>query len=348
MRELLKVNLNNLMPTADELKESRMQLQQMNEKQRSSKEAGLRAYMKLNPDGESDKSRGQCREEVLLKFMVVQQRTKDATSKNLNEKTISKSLEKIHDMEWMSKEQGQGKYGTQKFQHWLDSTLLPERGDRLTGCKDEWVIEYACPNEIQRFTESDIKAFKQRVEADMAKDDATAMDELMNKSTAEEMAAPTAEPSKPVEPTLSPVERHARELERAIESLKSNMKQTMAKYTNIELTCELQVSAAEAKLNEPGEKKIANYVRELIKDIKATCKKIKKLKKCLTIALTAASRNEEIDDAVLPEVLANMRIIDDEVATNDELASQFGCQVELKGKGKSGGGPAKKKRRKEE
>jgi hypothetical protein len=56
--------------------------------------------------------------------------------------------------------------------------------------------------------------------------------------------------------------------------------------------------------------------------------------------VTCSDREEEINDTEVPILLTTMDALDKEIETNDELAAQFGCAVEMKG------GAVQKRRRK--
>jgi hypothetical protein len=275
---LLKLNLTGMQPTEEEVNAAKKELMLLSEKQKSAKNAGLRAYFKANPDPTGSATRGTAREHVLLKFMVVQARATGSNAGQESSKQTSTNREKIHDLEWMSEEQMDGKYGLHKATHWRATALLPERGDRISGTKARYLTEFACPNDIERMTEGDLRAFKQRVETELAADDVAFYDEHIATPEAGAASSGSGAPTTgavPIVPTLTPEEDKAKKLEAAVESLKANLKPTIAKYTNADVLSDLQISAAEAKIKDPKEASKKAYIQELVKDLNATKKKIK-------------------------------------------------------------------------
>ena len=57
--------------------------------------------------------------------------------------------------------------GHHKAAHWRNSQLLPSRGDRVTGSKDRYHLEYGCPEDWEQYSEEELRELKTRVEAEL-------------------------------------------------------------------------------------------------------------------------------------------------------------------------------------
>ena len=47
--------------------------------------------------------------------------------------------------------------GHHKAAHWRNSALLPSRGDRVTGSKDRYHLEYGCPEDWEQYSEEELR-----------------------------------------------------------------------------------------------------------------------------------------------------------------------------------------------
>ena len=63
--------------------------------------------------------------------------------------------------------QKMGAYGTNKGTNWIHSGKLPTRADRVTGSMDRYDIEYGIPDDVEMYSEIDIKKLKQSVEMEL-------------------------------------------------------------------------------------------------------------------------------------------------------------------------------------
>ena len=49
--------------------------------------------------------------------------------------------------------------------------MLPDRGDRLTGCRDRYNIEFASPEDMEDITDGELRTLKIETENDVDEED---------------------------------------------------------------------------------------------------------------------------------------------------------------------------------
>jgi hypothetical protein len=173
---LLKLNLNEVKPTEEELKQAREILAASTKEQKKSRTNSMLSWLKSNPCPEAVGSRDEERAQWLEKFVVVQIQSKNKTSGTVQQ--ISGAKAKYTDFHWWSKETMQKNLGENKSQIWIDSNLLKNRPCVLTGLDTEWVREYRIPEGWERMSSEDLTQWVLKSEGQANEQDAKIMQEV--------------------------------------------------------------------------------------------------------------------------------------------------------------------------
>ena len=342
MRSLPGMDLAKLMPSPEQLAKARDDLKALTPKQRESRGASLRAYCKKNP---LSKSVGRMDTEervgLLEKFQVMLNDFKDSQSTQTTDREVINRHAIKHRLIWESEEMLLKSVGDIKGTGWIESKLLPERPDKVTKRKDRYYVEYGRVEDIETWTDEDLRALKHRVEAELAAEDILQMNQLMM-SNSREPGIPASsckgdENGGAVTPTVvtkSPEELASEQMAKAITTLKADVSFHIKKYQDQALRGTLIRTKAEAvakATQKPKEKKRAN---DLIEDLKSQEKKLKRAHKLFTRMLS-----EEAADEEMPALIKFMWDLDIEIADNMEWAAKIECNVETTS------GPSAKKRK---
>ena len=181
-KALSKQKLTEIIPTEEELAEAKRDIANLTDKEKNSKKACLKHFLKSFKGDHEDVPK----EELLQLFHTHQSRCKTAQKKQSSEKALSVKRSIVHKLRWMSKEQMQRKFGDRKAEHWLNSRLLPTRPDRVTKDWGEWVEEHGCPEDIELYSESELRQMKQEVEAELSQEDAEYFPSLQKRMNGQE------------------------------------------------------------------------------------------------------------------------------------------------------------------
>ena len=153
----LAAKLSTLVPTEEELKAARMLLNDADAKKKASIKAGMKHYLKNNPDDSiktiQDKHR------FLNNFLVVQARSKEATNSSGIGFEMTTQKRKGLDIRWLAKEMMDATVGKMKGDHWRNSGLLKPRPDMLTGSTHEDLVEWPVPAEWESMAEQELQKF---------------------------------------------------------------------------------------------------------------------------------------------------------------------------------------------
>ena len=122
--KLPALRLTSLKPTDQEIADAKAILDKASEKDRKSRMSSMVSFLKANPDPQATSSRGEVRQEFLMKFMVHQLRSKDAAKRITTGHTVSRTEAAGCLFTWMSKETMDKKPGEFKAKHWRESGKL--------------------------------------------------------------------------------------------------------------------------------------------------------------------------------------------------------------------------------
>ena len=126
-------SLDLVVPTKAELDAAKKLLLASNDKQKKSKMQSMVHYLKANPDDAAAISRGDARQQYLVKFLVHQMRTKGTTKTASNERVLSSSDSSMSDLHWLAAEKMDDAVGKKKGEAWRKSGKLRSRPDPVDG-----------------------------------------------------------------------------------------------------------------------------------------------------------------------------------------------------------------------
>ena len=131
----LSSGLADLEPTEKELELARSILQATDAKGKRAKMGSMVGFCKRHPELDDSSaalaSRGESRQDYLLKYMVYVARQNETTT-TTTEEAVHADAE-FEDFEWLCEEQIKDRYGAAKCALWVDSKKLEVRPDRVTG-----------------------------------------------------------------------------------------------------------------------------------------------------------------------------------------------------------------------
>ena len=177
-------NVKAIVPTADELDKARAKREAMTGEQKRAVKASVRHFFGLNAEENEKLADGAVDDATIDKWLTWLDRCDDSSKTVESERTFKKGSQKFTDLSWYSKETPK-EFGEHRAAYWLSTGLLPERGDRITGKRGQWITEYGVPNDWQRLTEEDWRNLKKKTEFELNKDNAeeeTATFEAMGKA----------------------------------------------------------------------------------------------------------------------------------------------------------------------
>ena len=348
MRELPKLDLMKLQPTADQLARAREDLRALAPKAKHAKDGSLRAYMKKNPinDGNGGKLTLAERLAITENFQVMLNDFKDSNSSTENTRSILNSHKVVHKLIWESEEKLLISVGQIKGRGWIDGDFLPMRPDKVTKSMERYYVEFGRVADIEVWTDEDLRALKHKVEAELNGDDIKVMDGLMMNNTVGVPAAAAPEASFASDGLAGPSagsgvktsqELAEEQMASSIESLKADVPYYIKKYQDQELQDTLISTKAKSVMKASVKPKEKKRCQDLIDDLVLQNKRIQKLLKLLTRMIT-----DPPEPSQLPKVVQLMSDLNTEISDNLEWAAKNDLLVESG----NGAAPSKKKKRK--
>ena len=185
-------SLSSVAFTEEEIKEAKETLKQMNPKETTSRMASMVYFMKQVSDETGQASRGDLRQEYLVKFVAHQMKTKKKTGTQENSSTVENLKQKGKKWFRWSKEKMQKELGPKKCEAWIDCNLLPTRACPLTKATSEFLIEYAVPFEWESIQMSDLEKWKITVETTADEKDKELMDIFRSETGVDQVSLSSA------------------------------------------------------------------------------------------------------------------------------------------------------------
>ena len=170
-RKTTAVNVKGIVPTAAEWEKAKLKREAMNNKGARAVKASVRHFFSANKDLNEELTDGKVDNATIDKWLVWLSRCDDAAKTCESNRDFKKGSQKFNDLHWYSKETLQ-EFGEKRAEYWLSTGLLPERGDRITGKKGEWITEYGVPNDWERLSEEDWRTLRSKTEFELNKDNA--------------------------------------------------------------------------------------------------------------------------------------------------------------------------------
>jgi hypothetical protein len=318
-KRLPKVVLSSVQPTDEELTAARNTIANMSTKEQASKKASMMAFLKQHPDIKAINAKGAAKDPFVEKFHVYTMRCKQSEKKWTSDRGMVLSRKMIEQLHWWSAEKMDKELGDQKAAHWRNSGLLPTRPDKVTQSMDPMFIEYGCPQDFESYTEEDLKALKQKVEAEMDAEDVAAWDEIAKMKgfenfatkAAKSMLAPSSGSAASTAVAEEITKSDGEKMAERMESLKANVQTELSRYQLMNTNTKVTKTRAES-LDDP------ELVAPFIKALTLSSAKIAKLCHMLERMIT-----EPVNDTALPKVLQLMDEVDAKNAVNMDYAEKF-------------------------
>ena len=213
--------------------------------------------------------------------------------------------------------------GHHKAAHWRNSALLPSRGDRVTGSKDRYHLEYGCPEDWESYSEEELRELKVTVEAELEQEDNEALEAQMklgsisarNKLLSIQAAdrSTGAEASTTAEAPATETESQI--MARKMETLKATRQATLLRYQ--EKIVQLKVVQSRA-LNLRGAD--LEFAGPYIKALEGKLKKGNNIGKALERLVVDTPKDDD-----LPKLITSMEDFDALYDQAMEYAVRFGC-----------------------
>ena len=137
----------------------------MTAKVKRCKQAGLCGFYSKHPLDLGKLAKGEEKDKNLARFHILQMRSSNARKNTISDKVQKQGNKLVKSLNWYSLEQGSKKFGAFKWEHWMESKLLPTRGDRVTGSREVKVEEHAVPSDWEEYSDEDWRSLVQRVDA---------------------------------------------------------------------------------------------------------------------------------------------------------------------------------------
>ena len=217
------------------------------------------------------------------------------------------------------------------------TSYSPIEGDRCSGSRERYLIEFGIPEDYEHYVESDFRRLKQIVEVEMETEDLSAWDELCKLKGFANLCTKTklelAESTEGKDPKKDPeeiTETPGQVLAHKIERLKAGVRETLMKFQ--EQCTTLKVVRTRAESNKEKDM-IGNFLKALGAQIGRTQRLVTMLDKMMTQAM---------EDKMIPKLLELMESVDERFENMMKWAVSFACD------GGESGKRGKKRGRKEE
>ena len=172
--ELPGCKISEFAVTDEELLVALADIAAMTPKEKRCKQAGLIGFMSKHPDETAKLAKGIDKYKNLARFHILQLRSADSRKVSLSDKSQKYGNKIMKTLKWFAQEPGEKKFGVDQWDHWMESKLLPTRGNRVTGSRLKKYEEHAVPDDWEEYSEEDWRMLIQRVEGELIKDEAEA------------------------------------------------------------------------------------------------------------------------------------------------------------------------------
>jgi hypothetical protein len=178
--------------TDEELQVALSEIKALTPKEKRCKQAGLIGFMSKHPDETAKLAKGIEKDKNLARFHILQLRAAYSRKISVSDKSQKYGNKLIKTLRWFAEEPGEKEFGVDQWTHWMESKLLPTRGNRVTGSRLKKYEEHAVPEDWEEYSEEDWRLLIQRVEGDIAKDEAEAFAKIDDALHASSSSDPTA------------------------------------------------------------------------------------------------------------------------------------------------------------
>ena len=144
--------------------EARSLVGALSAKELDARKGSMRAFLAKNPDLEAKNSKGEAKQEILIKFQVWLMRAKKTEKKAITSHSQSTSNKLINTLNWWAEEQMDKMIGPILGAAYRESDSLPTRANKVTKKKDRYHLQYGVPTDIEEYTEEDLKKMKAQAE----------------------------------------------------------------------------------------------------------------------------------------------------------------------------------------
>ena len=323
--------ISEVLPTEDEEKVARQHLAGLSKAQLRSKKASLMHFLKTNPDVTAAGAKGMVGDIMLGKFHVHTLRCKDTTKNQESSREIGKKRKLMHTLNWMSIEAMRSKYGQDKANHWADSGLLPIRPDRVTKSMEWNHLEYGCAEDWEEYSESDLRKLKHTVEAELAEEDAEALNDLSATIFGAAQLSSSSAPSGSGQasgdasglPTETPKKTDEEKFADDMDKLMNNIQKTLRKYQDQQTAIEIMHTKVQTS---PSAEMVSSFLATFKASLTSALTSLGKLVPALK-KLVLVPDGMKVNQAQAKKVLTSMKKCDATFAEIEEYAPKFGCEV---------------------
>ena len=298
----------------------------------------LKHFLAENPCEKAASAKGWAEKEEWHELLLVHQaRWKNQKAQQATGKEFNHKYQKKRKLNWWSEEKMVIELGPHKTAHWIESLKLPDRGDRLTGCRDRYKIEFGCPEDIEEITDEELRTLKIETENEVDEEDMKRFGHifavrnhasgLTSTSAGEVDLAEAAASVEVKKEKLNPSE----ELALKCESLMMNVKETIQRFQTMELNMRVVESAAKAeaaKRKNNSEDDLEEQFREKV------TMHLKHLS--ITIRILTRLLDEEADTALVPNIIGKMEKADTKEIELRRWSIKFGYVKDVSTKKKRG------------
>ena len=255
----------------------------------------LKQHTEIHDNSDALNSRGQAREDFLVKFFVHQARAKNAQKETRHNKTWSTNSEKfVETHEWGS-EKMDSEMGAMRAATLRKSGKIPSKPCPFTGSTEEHMKVWTIPMKWDRFTEADWTSFTASVQADASADELAEANNALKTMGSNCVPAPgnvvvKNEETGEADPTKEVTER--------VESFKLNKKQVLSKLQTDQLNCDIMMATLKAKQTE-GDSSV-KYSENFANDLDAHNKKLVKTAKMIH---RYCANDPAVNEAGLPSLI---------------------------------------------
>ena len=161
--------LASIIPTEEEKAKAVAKRALLDEKGKKSLKASVRNFWKANIDANTG-SISEVPDDLIDEWLTHLARSENAEKHVQNNREFNSKSSKMNELRWCGKEILLRDFGAIRGQYWLDTGLLPTRGDRITKKHGEFITEHGVPDDWELLTEEDFRQLRAQVEFELSKE----------------------------------------------------------------------------------------------------------------------------------------------------------------------------------
>jgi hypothetical protein len=321
---LPSAKLSQLVPSEHELQEARQHLKGLSRAQMNSKKTSMRMFLSKNDD--KDAASASSSSDIIERFHVHVMRTKLTEKKWCSDKTLIKERRLIKTLSWYGEEQLVSKFGKMLTAHWLESGLLPDRPNRITGSTLRFFIEFAVPDDYETLTEGEFQALRQQVKMELAEEDIETWEEMVKARSIQGILIGGGGPSifqAPAETSstgailANPTEKTPTQIMAGkIEKLKANANSEVARLNQMVLDLKVMKTKADASED-------ADMMSTFSKALQGCVTRAQRLVQLVSKLITEPAVDEK-----MPQLVQLVESVDEKFVYFSNWARKFGCHAD--------------------